>query len=243
MTENPIAYCGVPPVPENLFAAWNFDPLLLAGLFLFGVLVHLYAQSRRAGWAALLLMVLIFVSPLCALTSALFSARVFHHVVLIALIAPLVVLAFPMQRLRPPASLAFIFHLLILWMWHLPAAYQWGLETVWGYWLMQATLFGSAYLIWAVILDEKREKGASLGLLLGTVAQMGFLAALIVFAPEPLYEAHFLTTFPWGLSPLEDQQLAGLLMWVPASLPYLAMAVHQGLQLLPEEDGEVRANE
>jgi putative membrane protein len=46
---------------------------------------------------------------------------------------------------------------------------------------------------------------------------------LIVFAPRPLYTVHFASTAAWGLSPLTDQQFAGLLMWVPASLPYLGV--------------------
>jgi putative membrane protein len=50
---------------------------------------------------------------------------------------------------------------------------------------------------------------------------MGLLAALIVFAPRALYAVHFASTAAWGMSPLVDQQLAGLLMWLPASLPYL----------------------
>jgi len=56
---------------------------------------------------------------------------------------------------------------------------------------------------------------------------MGLLGALLVFAPRPLYWVHFESTAAWGLTPLADQQLAGLLMWVPAMLPYLAV----GLQL------------
>jgi putative membrane protein len=55
--------------------------------------------------------------------------------------------------------------------------------------------------------------------------EMGLLAALIVFAPRPLYWVHFASTAAWGMSPLTDQQLAGLLMWVPATLPYLGVGV------------------
>jgi putative membrane protein len=54
---------------------------------------------------------------------------------------------------------------------------------------------------------------------------MGLLGALIVFAPGPLYLVHLASTASWGLSPLADQQLAGLLMWVPASLPYLGVGL------------------
>jgi putative membrane protein len=49
---------------------------------------------------------------------------------------------------------------------------------------------------------------------------MGLLGALIVFASRPLYTVHFASAWAWGLSPLADQQLAGLLMWVPAIVPY-----------------------
>jgi putative membrane protein len=57
------------------------------------------------------------------------------------------------------------------------------------------------------------------------IVQMGLLGALITFAPEPLYAPHFLTTKPYGLSAHDDQQLAGLIMWVPAIAPYLLAAL------------------
>jgi putative membrane protein len=59
------------------------------------------------------------------------------------------------------------------------------------------------------------------------VLQMGMLGALLTFASVPLYVPHLTTTFAFGLDPLGDQQLAGILMWVPASLPYLAVAAAQ----------------
>ncbi len=54
---------------------------------------------------------------------------------------------------------------------------------------------------------------------------MGLLGAVITFARVPLYPPHFATTDPFGLSALADQQLAGLIMWVPATIPYLAAAL------------------
>jgi len=45
--------------------------------------------------------------------------------------------------------------------------------------------------------------------------QMGLLGAVLTFATHPLYLWHLTTTSPWGLTPLQDQQLAGVLMWVP----------------------------
>ena len=54
---------------------------------------------------------------------------------------------------------------------------------------------------------------------------MGLLGALLPLAPRPLFAAHLGTTAPWGLTPLEDQQLGGLLMWVPGGLVFTAVMV------------------
>lgn len=235
MAENFIAYCGTPPVPSQLLTAWNFDPPLIAALLLCAVGIHRLAGDRRAGWAAWGVMWLVFVSPLCALSAALFSARVVHHLLLVVAVAPLLVVAFPQfNRLRLPAGAVFLAHLIALWVWHAPGPYGWALGTVWGYWLMQVTLLATAWALWREVL-AREAPGNALALLVGTVAHMGLLGALIVFAPNPLYLAHLATTEPWGLDALSDQQLAGLLMWVPAILPYLAVGLRIAFRLLPEE--------
>ena len=54
---------------------------------------------------------------------------------------------------------------------------------------------------------------------------VGLLGALITFAGSPLYAPHWLTTQAWGFSPMEDQQIAGLVMWAPAAAAYLLVAV------------------
>jgi putative membrane protein len=100
-----------------------------------------------------------------------------------------------------------------------------GLATVPAYWLMQASLLSSAWLLWRAILAPNALTGPSVVALVATSVQMGFLAALIVFAPRPLYAVHFASTAAWGMSPLADQQLAGLLMWAPASLPYVGVGL------------------
>ena len=82
---------------------WNGDPLLLAALAALAFAVGRgHSANARAGYAAIALMFVVFVSPLCALASALFSARVFHHVLLVAAVAPLLALAFPLRRLGSP---------------------------------------------------------------------------------------------------------------------------------------------
>jgi putative membrane protein len=223
MPDSVVAYCGPAAIPEDLWARWNADPLLIAALVALAVVVgRAGAANARAGWAAIALLALVFVSPLCALASALFSARVLHHVLLIAAVAPLLALAFPLRRLgSPPLATLVGAHAVILWLWHAPGPYAWGLASVPAYWLMQASLLGSAWLLWRAILTPAAQPGPALVALVATIGQMGLLGALIVFAPQPLYLVHFASTAAWGLSPLADQQLAGLLMWVPAILPYL----------------------
>lgn len=227
MREIVIAYCGPAAVPAEFWSRWNTDPLLitvLLGLAL--ALISGRSQQRRAGWGALTLLALVFISPLCALSSALFSARVFHHVLLVAAIAPLLALAFPCKRLGSPAMAPLAaLHAGAMWLWHAPGPYSLALASVPAYWLMQLSLLGSAWLLWRAILAPTTGNGMSFMGLAATIAQMGLLGALLVFAPRPLYGEHLATTAAWGLSPLADQQLAGLLMWAPAMLPYVAVAL------------------
>ena len=74
-------YCGPAPTPEALWLSWNADPLVIAPILLLAVW-PLHARSR-AGIVATGVLVVAFVSPLCALSTALFSARVAHHVLLV----------------------------------------------------------------------------------------------------------------------------------------------------------------
>jgi putative membrane protein len=241
MTWNP--YCGVAPTPAEIVARWNFDPWLLAGLLAVG-LVYIAmsgafaARRRRVFGAAFLLALFLFVSPFCALSSALFSARVVHHVLLTVALAPLLVMSLPRERLRMPGGLVLwtAAQAVLFWLWHAPPVYAWALSSDAAYWLMQASLLLSAMGFWAV-LRRVEAPAAMLGLL-ATMVQMGLLGALITFAGTPLYAPHFLTTTPWGLSALQDQQLAGLVMWVPGAGFYLAAAL---FLLNRWMDGETRA--
>lgn len=227
-------YCGGAPTPADWLARWNLDPLLLAALAALAWLLWRWADTsvqRRWSASAMALALLLFVSPLCALSSALFSARVAHHVLLAAVLAPLLVIALPEERTRWPGSLALWTGLqaVAFWLWHAPPLYAAALSSDFVYWLMQLTIAGTAFGFWAA---ARRTSGLSaVAALLVSTVQMGLLGALITFAGEPLYAPHFLTTGAWGLSALEDQQTAGLIMWAPAAGLYLAAALvftHRG---------------
>lgn len=238
-----IPYCGAAPLPRELAERWNFDPVLLASLV---VLAVAYGRSVRPGHrsafaAAMALAILLFVSPLCALTSALFSARVVHHVLLTAVVAPLLVAAIPRARVRLPDSLAgwTAAHIVVFWLWHVPALYAWALANDAAYWLMQLTLLLSAAAFWAKLREAPAP--ASVAALLAMMVQMGLLGALLTFGGRPYFAPHYLSTVPWGLSPLEDQQLAGLFMWVPASGFYLGAALVMLGRWLGREPRRLRA--
>ncbi|MFD2238332.1 cytochrome c oxidase assembly protein [Aureimonas populi] len=227
-----LPFCGAPPLPGELWMRWTLDPVLIGLLALVPALYLTFVPKgegrERAffwlGWATL---VVAFVSPLCALSAALFSARVAHHVLLVAVAAPLLALANPWRARMalPYPALWLLIHAFALWFWHAPIPYEAALRSDALYWLMQLSLLGSALLFWSSALSGRHAAMTAPVTLLAAMMQMGLLGALITFAPRPLYTAHALSTEPFGLTPLADQQLAGLIMWAPGALPYLVAAL------------------
>ena len=219
-------YCGAAPVPAEIAARWNLDPLLLAVLAAIPVLYYLASSDRSRAWAmwgAWGVSILLFVSPFCAVTSALFSARVVHHLLLGIVLAPLIALAFPRFRVRGSGALWVSLQVLVFWFWHAPDAYSSALSSHALYWAMQLSITGTAVLFWVWVRNANLP--SAMAGLLGTMVAMGLLGALLTFVGNPLYAPHLHVTQPWGLSPLEDQQLAGVIMWAPGGGFYLAAAL------------------
>ena len=225
-----LPYCGAAPHPAEWLSRWNFDPLLLSAMAAGAIGLASMRRARGGGGRTaeaglVLLILLLFVSPLCALGSALFIARVVHHVLLATAVAALVVHATGLQRRRIAGTLAVwtAVQALVFWAWHAPPLYALALSNDGLFWLMQLTITGSAALWWAKL--RQAPAGGAVVALLATMVLMGVLGALITFAGRPLYAPHLLTTQAWGLTPLEDQQIAGILMWAPASAIYLLAAM------------------
>lgn len=241
-------YCGLPPAPADLPLAWNTDWRLLLALALLASAVWL-TPRRGLFAAAWLTLAVAFVSPLCALTVALFAARAVHHVLLVTVAAPLLGAAFVQlgQRVAPIVSLLLVVAALVLW--HVPAIYSWVWHSEAGYWAMQAALLLPATAFWSRIFAVLRgmqapastcaapavsataAAGPSSSAVLGALAHIGALAgvmgligAVLTFAPQALYGEHGLAALAYGLDPLQDQQLAGLLMWVPGFVPLAVIA-------------------
>jgi len=234
-------YCGAAPIPADWLARWNFDPVLI--VMVAGLAVLLWRKTDASGHrllgSAIALGLILFVSPFCALSSALFSARVTHHVLLAAVLAPLLVYALPEVRRHLRGSLALWTGLqaITFWLWHSPGLYAQALSSDMLYWAMQITLLGTAAGFWAAL--RRSSAPAAIAALLASTVQMGLLGALITFAGTPLYRPHFLTTQPWGFAPLEDQQLAGLIMWAPSAGLYLGAALFLVHRWLAQEEREL----
>lgn len=217
-------YCGAAPDPGHWLTHWNWDPVLLvalAGLLAAGLtLARARAGSQIAAAAAV---VLLFVSPLCALGSALFLARSVHHLALVLVLAPLLAAAIGSKAFpKTSVTIATIVQTACLWLWHVPAFYDRALSNDVVFWAMQVSITVSA-AIWWVSLRRAGAMEAAAGLL-AQMVQMGVLGALLVFAGRAFYLPHAFTTTAWGLTPLEDQQLAGLMMWVGGGGAYLLIA-------------------
>lgn len=211
------------------------------------VVARSQARAFMAGWVMLLVAL---VSPLDALGSALFSAHMTQHLLLAVVAAPLLVLGAPAVALpralspqwrrrvarwqgrlrrwanaRPGLPAVGLAVYALAWsVWHVPALYDAALRSLAVHAVEHATLLTAALAFWAPVLRPRRTPvWAGPLLLAGAAAQGGILAALLVFSPRALY-AHGAATAWWGLDPLSDQALAGVIMWVPGGIVYLIAA-------------------
>ena len=239
-----VPYCGSAPAPGALH--WNLDLDLAAALLILAVAHLAFARSRgmrkknmcasALGW---LLLALAFISPLCNLSVALFSARVTQHMVIALIAAPMIArgLVFAPEEGRPWAASAWVATLIfaaIFWIWHSPLFYDETLRDNVVYWLMHVTTIAAALSLWMAVFNSSAP--LAFLVLFVTGVQMSLLGALLTFAAVPLFSVHEFTTAAWGLTWLEDQQLGGLLMWVPAGLlltAYSVLAFGAALRLEP----------
>ena len=239
MSAGPIwtPYCGV--APDFGEWRWNLDPVLLVVLAAATGLVALRLEGRRRafGLAAMAVLAVGFVSPLCALSSALFSARTVHHVLLVGVAAPLLAGALPVRRYGS-LVLATAVQAVIFWAWHAPGAYVAALSNDGVYWVMQISLLVSAVWFWACA--RAATAPVAVVALLAAMLAMGLLGAVLTFAGQAVYAPHAYTTLAWGMTPLEDQQAAGLIMWAPAAARYLFAALWRLGQMIGP-DVEARA--
>lgn len=178
----------------------------------------------------------------------LFSTHMAQHLILMLVCAPLFVAANtshalllalgPMLRMRGASALSrlsrFIASPVAVWLWftglfllwHAPRLYSWALHSEAAHALEHASFFLGAYGFWSIVLAPARGHAPGYGaraLFVATAALTSALpGALIALASRPLYQIDAAQAARLGLTPLEDQQLAGLVMWIPGGFAYLA---------------------
>ena len=125
--------------------------------------------------------------------------------------------------------LAWLFLAAALWGWHAPRLYVNAVENENIHALQHASFLLSALLFWWVTLRtlvaHPDRRGAAVLYLFTTTLHSGLLGALLTFSPFLWYPVYAGRTEAWGISALADQQLAGLIMWIPAGVIFLAAAL------------------
>jgi putative membrane protein len=205
------------------------------------------AAAFAGGWLAL---AAALVSPIDGLGGQLFSAHMLQHEMLMVLAAPLLCLAQPLvawtwalapatrqrlgsvlhhaawrrtwQVLSAPLT-AWALHAAVLWAWHAPPLFELALHDEAWHAFQHASFFASALLFWWAVLRPGRRHGvAGLVVVFTTMMHTAFLGALLSLSARLWYPSYQASASALGFDPMEDQQLGGLLMWVPAGLAYLA---------------------
>jgi putative membrane protein len=203
--------------------------------------------------AACTVAVLSLAGPADAIADQLFWAHMLQHLALITVVAPLLVLGEPLRAFeevlpmrvrrsagriegrlwaregaaRRAALAGLAISTLALLVWHAPFAFQAALADDRLHALEHLTLLGTAVLFWWPILTPglRQRIGAGFAIVELLVATMVMTAfgALLTFTPTAWYPGYAATEQAHGIGALADQQIAGLLMWIPSGLLYLAV--------------------
>lgn len=213
--------------------------------------------------AGVLMLVIALVSPVDGLGEQLFVMHMVQHVFLTDLAAVLLLLGLTKVILRPLTALvqrverragvlahpvaAVLIYGGTLWVWHIPAMYQAGLEQPVVHTVQHLSFACAALLFWWHVLSPIRSRhrltGMGVVFYVGAMKLLtGLLASLFTWAPVHLYEWYARQPRYWGLSAEDDQALAGAVMMVEASLVMTLAAIFLFVRMLTEsEETDLRA--
>jgi putative membrane protein len=222
------------------------------------------------GWVAL---VIALVSPVASLSDFLFSVHMTQHEILMLVGAPLLVLSRPLGvfvwawpagwrsaigrwtrrpavagawRFLTGALMVWILHGAALWVWHLPSLYQAAVENTSVHALMHVCFLFTAVLFWwALIHGRYGRLGYGVGVLFvfTTGLHSTVLGALLTLAPRSWYGIYRARAPRMGVDPLADQQLGGLLMWVPFGIVFVIIGLVLVAAWLGEAERRAAINE
>ncbi len=170
------------------------------------------------GW---LVVAIALLSELHHYAERLLWAHMVQHELLMVVAAPLLALGKPVEawrwvvplripRLLTDPGFAWGLHALGVWLWHVPVLFEAAVRNPWLHLLQHASFFLPAAIFWWAVLAPGSRQLAAIASLFTTMLHTGALGALMTFSRTSWYAGY----------DLEDQQLAGLVMWVPAGLAY-----------------------
>jgi cytochrome c oxidase assembly factor CtaG len=256
----------------NIFAwAWEPSVIIGLALFAIGYIAVTGTLRRRYAWGppvpkirmaafylGCLVLFLALCSPLDSLgDEALFSAHMAQHMLLIFGVPPLWLMGLPdwlvqglyhkraIRWITSPVIAGLVFALVLL-VWHIPMLYDAALEDETVHILEHLMFIGAAVIGWSPALSGGRVNrvSAPVRMVYLFVASLPFtaLGVFFTFANKPFYPFYSGALMPWGLNPVTDQQLGGLLMWLPGGLVFLAaLLVTLAKMLSDAEPSEPRA--
>jgi putative membrane protein len=195
---------------------------------------------RAAFYAGLCLAVVALVSPLDALAEdRLFTAHMIQHLLLADLVPILLLVGLTrpllrpaVKRLRPveeslgplahPLS-ALVLYVGFMWLWHVPALYDAALGNAWVHALEHACFFATGLAFWWFLIEpvppRHRLTGAwAVAYVAAAKLLMGLLGIVLTFTPNVLYDHYRHVPRTWGLTPLSDVNVGGVVMSVEQSL-------------------------
>src|SRR4051812_29787716 len=205
-----------------------------------------HVVAFAAGWVTT---AIALVSPLDAAAGALFSAHMVQHELLMIVAAPLLVAGMPAAAIvwaapgalrraggitRAAAQLlaaasapaaAWVLHAAAIVTWHVPVLFDAAVHNDVVHAVQHGSFFGTALLFWWGLLrarDRKTGYGVAVVSVFTTAVYTSVIGALLAVAPRAWYSAYASSPSTWGLTPLDDQQLGGLIMWVPGGIVYTA---------------------
>jgi len=139
------------------------------------------------------------------------------------------------KRARLQAVFDWLMRPLVVWVllsaalcfWHLPGPYDWAVRHEWLHDLEHLSFLGFSLAFWTIVIEPYGQRrrlsfGATIVFVVSSGFVMGLIGAVLTFASTPLYAVHLHTTQAYGLTPLQDQELAGVIMWIPSNLVHLA---------------------
>jgi putative membrane protein len=132
------------------------------------------------------------------------------------------------SALNSPVS-AWLLFTLALWTWHAPALFETALRDETVHAIEHLVFLATGMLFWGVLFQHSGRKEVQYGMaipyLFATSVQSGIFGALMTFTLQPWYPYYATRVTLWGLTALQDQQLAGLIMWIPGGVVFTLLTI------------------